>query len=358
MRRVVFYISGFDPRGARHYYRFFRDEAAKSALPLTVGKAKKRGDKAMEWVIECEGRRVPYVFLCWDDLIRSRWITSPLTLFSASVRSYARYIFSGAGAKSLRHSRNAATALFYPLLIGGAWTLGGAVAASLPYLSGLHPVGAGALSVSIAALVGYFGVKSAKKHKLGWLLRIYAFCSNYAKRDDAAVAARVGVFARAVRKAMAEADEVILIGHSVGSILAYETVAELLRDGVDCDKLTLLTLGQCVPLVGCLPEAEAFRTRMAAVAASRIKRTDVSSPADGACVPLSDPLERLDGIKTIAAPAQIFSPRFHKSFSPESYAALKKDRFDMHFAYLMAPDKGGEFDFFRTVTQGGASNRS
>ena len=75
--------------------------------------------------------------------------------------------------------------------------------------------------------------------------------------------ARMEDFRRRIAAALAgPADEVLVVGHSSGAQLAVSVVAGLLRDGMmpaNGPVLSLLTLGQAIPTVSFLPNADALR---------------------------------------------------------------------------------------------------
>ena len=79
--RTVFYLSGFDPNGARWYQKLYREEARKQAqvsgMKLDVGRWQDAGAHCISWEIGAEenGQKTEtrYNFLCWDDIVRSHW---------------------------------------------------------------------------------------------------------------------------------------------------------------------------------------------------------------------------------------------------------------------------------------------
>jgi hypothetical protein len=150
------------------------------------------------------------------------------------------------------------------------------------------------------------------------------------------------------------------VGYSVGSMLAASVLARVLQkcrthgDAADLREaerlLALLTLGQCVPLLGLMPRAVAFRRELTVLAsATALRWTDYSAPGDWGSFALVDPL-RICRLTPPGAPVlqpQMRSPRFHTLFAPADYALLKRNKRQLHLQYLMAAPLPGDYDYFR-----------
>jgi pimeloyl-ACP methyl ester carboxylesterase len=141
--------------------------------------------------------------------------------------------------------------------------------------------------------------------------------------------------------------EVMVVGHSVGAILAVPAVARTLAKNTRNKPLTLLTLGECIPLLSFLPQAHDYREELAYMAhAPRLFWADFTSPIDGACFPLVNPVSASDIILQADSGPLILSTRFHTLFEPKHYQAIRRNWYRIHFQYLMATDFSGLFDFF------------
>jgi hypothetical protein len=112
--------------------------------------------------------------------------------------------------------------------------------------------------------------------------------------------------------------------------------------------VSLLTLGGCIPLLVLVPQAQFFRDRLKTlVEAGQICWVDFNQVTDWICWSAPD-LLAMAGIEAPpGAPRPLaHSPRIHTLFSAQRYEALKRDRLRLHFQYLMAGEKLGEYDFF------------
>ncbi len=77
----------------------------------------------------------------------------------------------------------------------------------------------------------------------------------------------------------------------------------------------------------------------------------MSAPGDGCSFALCDPV----AVSGVAPEGQlwplILSAAFTQTLSPETWAALKRRYFRLHFQYLCAFDRPGDYDYFR-ITAG------
>jgi hypothetical protein len=95
----------------------------------------------------------------------------------------------------------------------------------------------------------------------------YAFSARHRGAYPPEQEARMGEFAERIAAALAEeVDEVLVVGHSSGAYLAVSVLADLIRAGRVPEAgpaLSLLTLGQVVPMVSFLPRAGRLRADLA-----------------------------------------------------------------------------------------------
>ena len=153
-----------------------------------------------------------------------------------------------------------------------------------------------------------------------------------------------------------DVDEVLVVGHSSGAHLGVSILADLMRAGRLVDRgpaLGFLTLGQVVPMVSFLPDADRLRRDLHDLSQSdALTWVDVTAPGDGCAFALCDPVA-VSGV----APKDgkrwplVISAAFTQTLSPERWKALRWRFFRLHFQYLCAFDKPGDYDYFR-VTAG------
>ena len=360
--RRIYYLSGFDPRGAAFYHRLYREEAGKQArhwdARIEVGPRIRRGPHRHAWTVQAdwqgESVSTDYHFLAWDDIVRRHWEPRLFRLFIACVAGYAGYIASGAFSRVRRGFRgpfiSAVYPVFYVAMLLALATLGAAGAGWLAWGLGAGHALTAALAVLAAGVIGWAGMRLGNRIGVFWLLRTYLFVSLWGRRGSEPLERRVADFAEAIRRDQEEApcDEVLLIGHSVGAIVAVALAARLARvlPAGQRGNFTLLTLGHCIPLISLMPTAAAIRRDLRTLAqAEDLRWLDMTARADALCFSQANPLE----VSGIAAPGRPIAlvVRPFRMFDARTYARLKRNKLRLHFQYLMASDLPNEYDYFR-----------
>lgn len=349
-RRRMFYVSGFDPRGGRFYHGLHRDElaahAARTGEAITVSGRKRGGDHAIDWTVENASAAVTtaYTFLRWDDLIGKVWVRGPLQLAWRGAAAYAGYALHHDWKAYWRLGKGPFVTTLYP----------GVLAVLLPLLIAL-PV---ALLLTLllpgwaAALLGLVtGIAAARplldKIRAFWLMRLFIQNHAQARRGiDPELIARTHAFAAAVAAALDEDhDEVLLVAHSNGSILIVPLLLELLRlrGGALPDHFALVTLGHCLPLLGCRRDAVQFHAMQRELAQYRFRWIDIGSPPDGAAFSMVDPLAPV--ASAAKADLTLLNPRFYVFYNPETYHSGFANKYEIHFDYLRGGDRVSPIDY-------------
>lgn len=371
--RRVFYISGFDPQGPRRYYQLYRDESQVQAdisgyeidvSPLVYEK----GAAAAHWSAQLrEGgmlTEADVVMLRWDDIARSWMRMSLPATYKLMMKTWWRYVGSGAF-WALTGIRSLSTWVgMYPVIamilyfviavwngLFGVWAFAG--------ISGL-PLWA----CSPVFMIVFYGLMRATRMLDDQLLVYYLMCdfgftASHSKGEAPEIEARIDEFSARVYAewSKGDCDEVLIIGHSSGGSYAASVAARVVAMGADKRKgphLSFLTLGQTIPMLSFLPGAVRLRDELRALGkAEEIDWIDVTSPADGGCYALSDPV----GVSGVAPPMKerrnpkVISATFWEAISPEMKARLKGRWFRIHIQYLCAFDRPIDFDYFR-ITSG------
>lgn len=371
-RRCVFYLSGFDPKGAAHYHALYRTEAAKQSQlngwQLVTGARKRLPGNNSAWQIAAINKagavvNTHYEFMRWDDLVRKSWPMHTLALWRDLVATTLFNLRHGSLWRMFKLSWPPALALFAPfvllvvmLLLAplAAMLLGGWLMAA--YQWPLLP-GGGVAALSLAGLF-LIGRHLEARYGMYWLTRSYAFTARQAMGQAPELEARLDEQARrlAERIRSAQDDEVLVVGHSSGAIMAVSIVARactLLKalqqpQRAEQAKLSLMTLGQCIPLLALLPQATQFRAELSQLGQTEwIDWIDFSAPPDGCCFALCDPIALTGDV--LGKSPKLLSPKFAEMFDPPNYFALRRDKLRIHFQYLMSSQRAVDYDFFLTT---------
>ena len=372
-RRRVYYISGFDPQGPRRYYQLYRDEsqiqAEISSYEIDVGPIRyERGAPVAGWTADLrEDGKVTHAdvaMLRWDDISRA-WMRKSLpATYLLMIKTWWRYVASGAFVALTRIRTISTWVGMYP------------VAAMCLYL--LIAVWNGLFSVwAFSSLSGlpywatwpifiivFYGLMRVTRMIDEWsfvyfLMCDFGFTASHSVGEAPEIEDRLDVFADRVFEDWKknDCDEVLIVGHSSGGAYAASVAARLVERGADKRKgphLSFLTLGQTIPMLSFLPGAQRMRDELRLLGkAEEIDWIDISSPADGACYALSDPI----GVSGVAPPMRerrnpkVISAKFWEAISPIMKSRLRGRWFRIHIQYLCAFDRPIDLDYFR-VTSG------
>lgn len=347
-RRKIFYLSGYDPRGARFYHQLYQEQATlyaeRSGQEIEVSRRSREGDADTCWTVENKtaAARTEFTFLGWDDVIRQTWDRNPLRLFWGAIASTLSFSFAWDWARYARYiPRGTFIAFYYPalsvillplLLVALIWLAAG-------------PLIALVLGLGITIFV-------VRRIQSMWLLRFVIFNDHYARKPPLPeLEARLSGMADTINNAFGEDwDEVMLVTHSNGSILAMPIMQDLLarHGGRLPENFALMTLGSCIPLVGIRKDAVPFQLILDAVAEGEFLWLDLGSLTDGACIPLADPLVTCE---TEHRPEQhVLSPRWYKFCDPATYNQRRRNKYQVHFEYLRTFDRISPLDYLRVTS--------
>ncbi|MDC0656872.1 hypothetical protein N6L27_02540 [Leisingera sp. SS27] len=373
-RRRVFYIPGYDPIHPRRYRELYRKESAAQAevsgYSLTLSPKQTKGPYGWHAAAEMDGQRSEsdIEVLVWSDIVRGSMDATIAGTYWLLVRTAWIYISTGALRRLTRLRKGPVIAAFYPvgmLLLQAllALLLASGLARACGILAGLLSLG-GPLTTFMGWSLGLGGGYAL----LRWFKkRDGKFFAYYLMHDYAHTAAtrgaiapemevRMGQFRALIAEALQDqnVDEVLVVGHSSGAHLGVSVLADLIRDGLPPERpaLGFLTLGQVVPMVSFLPRARRLRGDLQYLCQrEELAWVDVTAPGDGCAFALCDPVS-VSGV----APAGkrwplVFSAAFTQTLSPDRWKQLRWRFFRLHFQYLCAFDRPGDYDYFR-ITAG------
>lgn len=368
-RRRVVYVEGYDPQGAKGYHRLFLREWRRflTVWPLqaSVGDLVIESEAFAHWRLSAAapGWKVEtqYDFLRLEHVIRP-WMAAPTWAHLwRSLRWIADDLTSLTFFRIFRASWRFGLHLLYPQLFILAWiaasVLAGAAAgrwlaaAALPWPLALT---AGA---AVAFLVGLAIRKVADRGFViqisgGWP-HLRAFARGRPTGFDAAVEAGAQRIVDAARDDAC--DEVLILAHSAGTVLAPLVLARALAIDPDLGRrgprVVLMTLGAIMPGFALHPAARRLREALARVAQEpSITWIDCQSRKDIMNFWDFDPIEDV-GVRLAGARVnpQIWTIRFRDMVSPQYYPRIRTNFFRLHFQFIMGNDRRAPYDFFMLV---------
>ena len=297
---------------------------------------------------------------------------SILATYGQLARTAWVYIASGALFRLMRLRKGPMIAALYPVgmlllqlalsLLAGRLTGGlaawGATTAGLPALLATA-LGWGTAAATLAFVLIRFR-RADPRFYAYYLMHDFAYSARWQGASPPELEARMAEFAATIAEALTEDwDEVLVVGHSSGAHLAISLLADLIREGrvpATGPVLSLLTLGQVVPMVSFLPKAQRLRRDLRDLSQRpELTWIDVTAPGDGCAFALCDPVS----VTGVAPPGKrwplVLTAAFTRTLSPARWKALRWRFFRLHFQYLCAfdalPGAADDYDYFR-ITAG------
>ncbi len=361
--RRVFYIPGYDPIPPRRYRELYRREGAAQASisGYDIRQSAGQGGDTYGWNVQAhiEGADVSarVEVLVWSDIVRDSMAHGIAATYWQLLRTAWAYIGSGALWRLARLRKGPLLAALYPvgMLLGQlliALVVARGLGAALYALSGVPGVAWLALGVVWPVLAAFRRIDN--RLFAYYLMHDYAYSARWNGAYPEPLEVRMAAFGGQIIEALNDdVDEVLVIGHSSGAHLGISILSDLLRAGrVPKGKLALLTLGHVVPMVSFLPDAARLRRDLHDMAGQQlIPWVDVSAPGDGCSFALCDPVHVTGVAPDTKRWPLVISAAFTHTLSPARWKALRWRFFRLHFQYLCAFDRPGDYDYFR-ITAG------
>ena len=365
-RRAVFFIAGFDPNGAQYLYWLFRQEIGKDnahyGRSTNIGRLGADADGLPGWRIETgdDGRPVSVDYTVLSPravIVGNYYVRDVFRLIAA----YAYMMFAFVRTGGILYLRKVplpaqivllyvilavpgffwvgTTLAHWPMLllppdVGDAWRLLGRLAGGLLFLQAVY------LAERVIWL--YFFVSALRMLALQAEGRAHAL--------DRMVDDWVRIVA--ARQAAAGYDEVLIVGHSIGSIQGIEMAARLVGDPAFAGRLSLLTIGSADGVLSCQRNAKRFHVATAQAATSPdLVWVEYFAPTDAICRGRIDPVAfaGIDlGGRAQRGPAmrKVDLGAMFPGFNPKR---LPLNLVKQHFLYLSAGAAKTDYSFFRTI---------
>lgn len=373
-KRRVFYIPGYDPIHPRRYRELYRREGAEQAriTGYSLDLSPKQGGGRYGWWVRgrIDGAVVVAGFdvLVWSDIVKSSMDLNIPQTYLVLARTAWAYISSGVLRRLMWLRKGPVLTALYPigmlllqLLIAVflAWLVGAGIAKGVRALGDWPMVArmlgwATALPLFVIILRGFRKIDN--RLFAYYLMHDYAYSARSKGEDLPELVARMAEFADEIAAALdSDVDEVLVVGHSSGAHIGVSVLAGLVREGKvprDGPALGFLTLGQVVPMVSFLPRAYRLRADLKYLSTrDELTWVDVSAPGDVCAFSLCDPV----AVTGVAPEGKrwplVVSAAFTQTLSPNRWAALRFRYFRLHFQYLCAFDRPGDYDYFK-ITAG------
>jgi len=368
-RRHVFYVEGYDPRGAEGYHRLFARELARFVktwgVEANLSELVLDDDDIAHWTVTTTAPN-------WQNFTRYEFVRFEHMIRGAARRPIVRQIprtlywilddlASGAFWRTIRAAWRFALHLMVvqaPLLGWLALTIvagcGAGFALARATGSAAAGVFAGAVvAAALFALLRPLGDRSVLLQVAnGWPLM-----RDFARGRPSGFDRPVEAFAqRLVAAARAgEAEEILIVGHSAGGLTAPIVVTRALELDPDLGRhdprVALVTVGSLMPGFALHPAAERMRTAIRRLALEpAVRWVDCQARKDIMNFWDFDPVAGV-GVEVGAARTNpiVWPVRLRDMLTDAAYDMVRGSQFRMHYQYVMANDRRAPYDYFLLV---------
>jgi hypothetical protein len=365
-RRHVFYVEGYDPQGAAGYHRLFQHAVKRSQkiwpFAIEVGPLELDTHLLAHWEVQASGRNwrvaTRYEFLRLEGIIRAN-MSQPLWRQVARALRWAfDDLVSGTTFRIFLAAWRFGVHLVSFQIFLMTWI---AVSLAAGILAGILVNWLAAppmiLTIFVAASIAlavFVGLRPLADH--GFVVQInncWPHLRAFARGDPSAFDAAIDVLAhRVVAAARAgAADEIVVVGHSAGGVVAPAVVTRALELAPELGRcgpgIVLLTPGSTMPAAALHPAARRMRANIERIAVEpSVRWIDCRSRADWLNFWSVDPVE---GIGVNAGGARcnplLWPVRFRDMLAPRTFRRLRWNIFRMHYQFIMANDQRAPYDY-------------
>ena len=359
VKRLVFHIGGYDPitshdsaqrRFVREIARFQRTWSVRAA----VDGLRDTADQIQwnvtttgpDWLVETD-----YHLVRWHDVIEAFGRRSIGSRIPLGILAFLDFVLAGTLWRYLRSNWRYAGFFLYPFVMFGLFV----AAAFLIGVFAFKITG----SIPIAVGGGLFGLAAVLAGPWRWLILgelfdDWIFSREYIRNGNSEIEQRLERLAAELVAAASNsaADEILVIGHSLGAVLAVDFLDRALRLdptlGRNKTPVTFLSVGSSILKIGLHPKAIRFRTAMERVANSRaIFWGDYQALVDPLNFYKSRPMAEM-GLST-ENEATVRVVRLSQMLDDDIYRRIRLHFFRLHCQFVSGNDKRTSYDYFMLI---------
>jgi hypothetical protein len=365
-KRHVFFIAGFDPYNVAGLYRRFRREAAVCAktwsVDAKVSDLSQSSDLAGGWTIAASGpnwtTQTTYEPWAWHDIVRADVAGPMLPRLKAGAETFWDFIASGTMKRYCQANYRYAMFFLIPFLDVVLFAVLGIIA-------GWFAARALPVAPALAALVGLVVAVAAFVLLMRWPGQRWRVSQGladwitardymYDRRPD--IAARIASFTERLIACVqrGEAEEILIVGHSLGATLAVDALAHALATDPDLTrrgpKLSFLTIGATIPKLALHPAATRLRACADRVAAEKdLVWGEFQTRQDPISFYRYDPVQLRKFEDNAGGKPHVRVINFRDLPAPETTRRIFWDFMRIHYQFVMASERRGVYDLFMLV---------
>jgi hypothetical protein len=359
-KRLVFHVGGYDPitphAGAQR--RFVREIARFQliwSVKSSIDGVHDDGADPMKWGVTTAGPNwrveTDYHLVRWDDVIETFSRRTICWRIPLGMIAFLDFVVSGALRGYLRTNWHYAGFFLYPFVMFGALILiTSLIGVLIMKASGSIPVGIVVIVVLLAALLA----GPWRWLHLDTLFDDWSFSREYVRKRNGILERRLDRLAAKIVAAASgsDADELLVIGHSLGAVLAVDLLDRALAldpaFGTRKIPVTFLTIGSSVLKIGVHRGATRFRAAVARVALSPgIFWGDYQARVDIMNFYNTNPMAEM-ALPTEGGPV-VRLVEFGRMLDHAMYRRIRLKFYRLHCQFISGNDRRAPYDYFMLV---------
>ncbi len=348
-RRVV-HLGGYDPMTADAFHRRFWRELSRFercwGVTATTSDFSQTASSAV-WTVTVSGpgwRVVSHHELVrWDDIIMGHRSADALTRWRRGLAAFADFIWHGALVGYITQAWRYAAFFLYPYAaLALLLAAGGAAGWGLSWLGMPWP-----LAAASGAALGFGAMLHAiGRSHVGHLLDDWIFARELVRGVPAPLAQRLADAGRRLAE-MPQGVDCLVVGHSLGAVLAVSLLDEALKQPPRRERIGFLAVGSSILKIALHGRAAGLRARLGRLAARR--RVDWAEYQA-----INDVMNfyRRDPIKVLGLSGEspiVRQVRFRRMLAPAFYARIKRNFFRLHCQFVSGNDRRAPYDYLMSV---------
>jgi hypothetical protein len=349
-QRHVVHLGGYDPMTPEAYLARFKRELERFARCWSVQARMSDvvfDETTARWKVEVEGpgwaSASSHELIRWDDLISEHRSRGAFQRWWRGMASFVDFTVGGALWRYLVVAWRYAAFFLYPYLtLIAAFLLAMELVQRVALAAGAHGLVAALLGAATGAA---FAHRLVWKTHLGHLLDDWIFASELVRGMDTELVRRLQQGAERAAAAPG-GGEVLVVGHSLGAVLAADLIERALQRAPD-RSFVFLALGSSILKIALHAGAAGLRRTLAAINSSgRVTWIEYQSLTDVMNFYRSDPVAVL-GLP--GPPVTARQVRFSRMLEPAYYARIKRNFFRLHCQFISGNDRRAPFDYLMTL---------
>jgi hypothetical protein len=353
-RRGVFHIPGYDPAPVAAVKRRFVRELKRFEQTWSVTTAISPGSTENAWHVVASGpnwrAETLYRFVNWDDAIaeiarRRAWRRIPEGLLA-----FADFVVNALPGY-LRANWRYAGFFLYPFVMFFTLTALALFAGKLAAEAADSALAGAVVAVIALALLWQW---PGRRFYLHLLFDDWIFSRAYLREGSPAVEAKLDQAAQEIAAAIRrnEADEIVVIGHSLGAVLAIDLIDRALRLepslGQTGPRIALISVGSSILKIGLHSAATRFR-------AATVRVSSAPGVFWGDYQAISDIMNfyKRDPLAAMALPARdvplVRMVRIRHMLDAAIYRRIRYQPLRMHLQFVSGNNLRNAYDYFMLV---------